>query len=575
VNKCCFVSWSFKLVEKSSSLNDKEALYGWRRQEQLSLFPSMDQHDKTVAEISASVHHFYKLKKPFRIYHGSTSSTRPSTKHRDQVVDTSSLTHILGINAAAQTVLVEPNVSMARLVEYTTQHGYVPLVVMEFPAITVGGGFSGSSGESSSFRHGLFEDTVSSIEIVLGNGELVKASNEENTELLHAAAGSFGTMGVVTLLEVQLRPARKFVKLSYTWVYNVEEAIQAIENAMADSDVDYWDSVFFSLGRGVVMSGQLTDRSDGYKICRFSRAIDEWFYLHVQTKSESTSSDVIPLEDYLFRYDRGAFWMGKHGFDYFGLPFNRFTRFLLDYFARSGLSYKALHSSGLSHRFFIQDIAFPCDTTAEFTEYIDEVFGYYPIWFCPVRPKHPSLMIPSNSSSLKRNPGLFMDIGIWAPGPDDDAKFIKLNRDIEAMTYKLRGNKILYAQAFYTKDEFWNIYPKERYDQLRKKYHANTLPDIYDKTKLDFEARKRATTGFLSRRPWAGIYGVMDAAFEKDVLIARTRPSKGWSFLVFLNCAYSFWGSIHQMSLSVRICHAASSHVRISPMQLLLCHKSN
>lgn len=50
--------------------------------------------------------------------------------------------------------------------------GLVPLVVMEFPGITVGGGFSGTSGEKlSSFRHGAFDNTVNWIEIVLPNGE--------------------------------------------------------------------------------------------------------------------------------------------------------------------------------------------------------------------------------------------------------------------------------------------------------------------------------------------------------------------------------------------------------------------
>ena len=46
-----------------------------------------------------------------------------------------------------KTALVEPNVPMDRLVAATLQCGLIPPVVMEFPAITVGGGFTGTAGE--------------------------------------------------------------------------------------------------------------------------------------------------------------------------------------------------------------------------------------------------------------------------------------------------------------------------------------------------------------------------------------------------------------------------------------------
>jgi delta24-sterol reductase len=81
-------------------------------------------------------------------------STRKSQYRRGQMVDTSAMSHILKIDTERKTALVEPNVPMDSLVEATLQHGLIPPVVMEFPGITVGGGFAGTSGESSSFRYG-------------------------------------------------------------------------------------------------------------------------------------------------------------------------------------------------------------------------------------------------------------------------------------------------------------------------------------------------------------------------------------------------------------------------------------
>src|SRR5439155_18972857 len=204
---------------------------------------SMDRHKREVAAIAACVRQFYDWGKPFRIYHGSTNSTRPSQRRRDEMIDTSNLSQVLKVDVSTKTALVEPNVPMDRLVEATIQYGFIPPVVMEFPGITVGGGFAGTSGESSSFRHGLFERTVNWIEMVLPNGDVVTASTTQKPDLLHGAASSFGTLGVTTLLELQLIEAKTYVELTYHPVSSVPEAIQKIEEATKDTSNDYLDGI--------------------------------------------------------------------------------------------------------------------------------------------------------------------------------------------------------------------------------------------------------------------------------------------------------------------------------------------
>jgi len=129
----------------------------------------MEQHIEAVATIADQVGHLYKHKTPFRIYHGSTNSTRQSQFRRDELIDTSHLHHVISVDLESKFALVEPNVAMDTLVEETRKHGLIPPVVMECPGITVGGGFSGT-GKSSSFKFGFFDRTVDWIEIVLANG---------------------------------------------------------------------------------------------------------------------------------------------------------------------------------------------------------------------------------------------------------------------------------------------------------------------------------------------------------------------------------------------------------------------
>ena len=150
----------------------------------------MRRHNLCVEAIARSVASFHARRLPFRISHGSTNSTR-SPHDAASVVSTGSLDQVLRVDTDASTALVQPNVPMDALVRATLQHNLVPPVVMEFPGITVGGGFAGTSGESSSFKHGFFDRTIRSVEMVLGNGDVVVATRDnEFADLFHGAAGA-------------------------------------------------------------------------------------------------------------------------------------------------------------------------------------------------------------------------------------------------------------------------------------------------------------------------------------------------------------------------------------------------
>ena len=505
----------------------------------------MEHHRDIVEAVRSRVQHFYATKAGFRIYHGSTNSTRHADFDRNAIVDVSILDQVISINHDTKTALVEPNVPMDVLVQETMKAGLLPPVVMEFPGITVGGGFVGTAGESSGFKYGFFDRTVLSAEVVLADGTLVTASASQNTDLFEGLRGSFGTLGVLTMVEMQLIPLRQMVEVTYHPTFSFENATGTMKYHVSDARNDYIDGIIFSKGTGVVVTGRLIDTpistSSRLPVQRFSRPWDEWFWIHARTASSRgiVTKELVPIQDYLFRYDRGAFWMCMYAYRYFMVPFTWMTRFLSDYFMHTRIMYHALHTSGHTDRYIIHDIAFPANNATPFLEYADEAFSLYPIWLCPLRRDGRSSMGHAKlfSGLVGGKPvdgceGEGISVGLWGPYPSNEGEFVRANRDIEAKMRELGGLKWLYSRVFYSEDEWWQVYDKHGYDELRRKYHATSLPSIWDKVK-DRGRRQDFGTGVKgllkrlvkSNAFLSGLYGIYKAVKGGDYMLKKQKAA--------------------------------------------------
>ena len=503
---------------------------------------TMDHHAAEVSRISARLAHFYATRSPFRVYHGSTNSTRPSTKTRATTVDTSPLNRVLSVDAAARIAAVEPNVGMLDLARATLEHGLVPPVVMEFPGITAGGGFSGTSGESSSFRHGVFEATVQWAEIVLADGEVARVSREERPDLFWGAASAFGTLGVVTLLGINLVPARAYVRLEYHLATDLEKTVEAVRAQTARDEIDFVDGIVFARDRSIICAGRMVDDVPAdKKPVRFTRAHDTWFYLRAQKHASRLANpsvagpavDYIPLLDYYFRYDRGAFWTARYAFKYFVTPFNRVTRAALDRLLHTRTMYAATHYSGLADFYLTQDVSVPMDAAAGFAGWLDETYGIYPLWLCPLRvAREEGAQHGIHGAFCAVDAPPVLNFGVWGPLSFDREAAVEGNRRLEKKVAALGGMKCLYAQTCYTEEEFWAVYDRESYDELREKYRASHLPSVYDKVKRDVEAEKARERKGVKGKVWKvwpvrGVYGVYRVIRGGDYLLQDVGKGSG------------------------------------------------
>jgi len=120
------------------------------------------------------------------------------------VIDLSAMKGIR-VDPEARTVRVEPGCVWAD-VDHAT-HGFGLATVSGIigttgvPGLTLGGGHG-----YLSRRYGLTIDNLLSADVVLANGTLVHASNDENRDLFWALRGGGGNFGVVTSFEFRLHP---------------------------------------------------------------------------------------------------------------------------------------------------------------------------------------------------------------------------------------------------------------------------------------------------------------------------------------------------------------------------------
>jgi hypothetical protein len=196
--------------------------------------------------------------------------------------------------------------------------------------------------------------------------------------------------------------------------------------------------------------------------------------------------------------------------------------------------YHALHESGLAAQYIIQDVAIPYSKVNEFMEYLNWSFRSYPIWLCPLKQSGNGIASTHSlqANKTKRNlPEMMLNFGVWGPGSNRREEFVAWNRQFEGTVHRLGGQKWLYAHAYYTEEEFDEIYNRRDYELLRGKYHASYLPSVFDKVRVDIVNEQKALresraawllASFWRIWPLTGLYGVCKAFLGGDYLVPKT-----------------------------------------------------
>ena len=120
------------------------------------------------------------------------------------VIDLSGMKTI-AVDTTHRVARVEPGVTAGEFINAVTAQGLISTVgshsTVGLAGLTLGGGYGGLMG-----KYGLVSDNLLAVEMVTADGELVRATATENTELFWGVRGGGGNFGIVTAFEYQLHP---------------------------------------------------------------------------------------------------------------------------------------------------------------------------------------------------------------------------------------------------------------------------------------------------------------------------------------------------------------------------------
>ncbi|CAH2006232.1 unnamed protein product [Acanthoscelides obtectus] len=385
-------------------------------------------------------------------------------------------------NVQKQIVKVEPLVTMGQLTATLIPLGWSIPVVPEIDDLTVGGLVMGTGVETTSHKYGLFQHTCLAYELVLCDGSVVRCSKDENSELFYSVPWSYGTLGILTSVEIRLVPAKKYVKLKYEPVKGLDNLVKKFEDASKGNN-EFVEAILYNEDEAVLMTGCQTDDCDRSKLNPVGLWYKPWFFLHVKTFLNGKLSGVeyIPLRDYYHRHTRSLFWEIQ---DIIPFGNNSIFRLLLGWLMPPKISLLKLTQTEAIKKLYennhvIQDMLVPIEKLEDSVKLFKETVNIFPIWLCPfLLPPNPGMVHPKQM----QNAELYVDVGVYGVPAVKNFKPKESTRKLEEYVRKVHGFQMLYADTYMSREEFRAMFDHTLYDKLRfnMKCHQ-AFPEVYDK----------------------------------------------------------------------------------------------
>lgn len=460
-------------------------------------------HDDEIEAIKTEFNTFIRLGKKLTLSRNDNDShcTRKQQYKVDcNKINIAHLNKIIGLDPNDKNVLiVEPLASMETIVKHCARkYNKSPCVVPEFKGITIGGTIAGGGLESSSFKYGMVENTVEFFDIIVGDGTLIRADRNNNSDLFHGTMWSLGTTGCIVLVGVRLRDIKPYVALQYHHIVDKQAAIDKFNELVEQESCDFFEGLALSPTSYIMITGRFSNNKFGNHL-DLTRYWSPWYIEHVKDISKQDTGDALTgnspytetmsTSDYYFRWDRGIFWLGN-------LKINPTltNRLLLGWM----FDMESHHIVGRmkpdnvnEQTRILADVGPPIEKLRDILDYNEEQLQVYPLWLLPFKlyKNEEKIFSPDRVVDSK----FCIDVGIYGKMLKTDKSFIEVNRELEHFVHQdCKGMKGFETVCYYTKEEFDGLFDVDQYDVLRKKYNSHAkFPSLFDKINFNYGEKKQ------------------------------------------------------------------------------------
>jgi FAD/FMN-containing dehydrogenase len=422
---------------------------------------------------------------PVRLAKRTSNLFRTRRTDVRHALDPRGLDRVFDVDPGARTATVGGMTTYADLVDATLPDGLSPLVVPQLRTITLGGAVTGLGIESASFRNGMPHESVTELDVLTGDGRIVAARRGGDADDLFAGfPNSYGTLGYALKLTIELEPVRPYVHLRHRQFTDAGAYADALAEVCATREhageaVDFVDGTVFGAEEMVLSLGTYAAAAP---------YVSDYTGQHIYYRSlQHRAEDYLTVHDYLWRWDTDWFWCSRA----FGVQNPRVRRLVPRRLLRSATYWKiaaferryglyARLTSAPPHEEVVQDVDVPVEHLPEFLDFFHREIGIAPVWICPLRQRDPDARWTLYDLDPHR---LYVNVGFWStvdlgPGRADGHH----NRLVEAEVARLGGLKSLYSTAYYSREQFDQLYNGVSYEALRKAYDpAERFPELYAK----------------------------------------------------------------------------------------------
>ena len=393
---------------------------------------------------------------------------------------------------------------MKILIDTLLSIGYLPCVIPEFKQITVGGAVSGFGIETTSFKYGLFHETVIEYECLsISDLKIINITNK-NEKLFYAIPGSLNTLGIIILLmKIKIIKSKKYVKIEYNQIDDnkfLNKMYKIINDKKKNYDFIEGIRNFNNTNKFIIGKGKLVDTINGdYFSMKYP-----WhhiYYHHISNKFNNIKYhdgyiEYMDIYDYLFRHDRYCFWAAVQGMNLNAnnLLFRILFGWLLDsksvYSYRNRLNIKS--EEGQEMRLMAQDLIVTENGFNKFYNFINKHYPNGPIWFCPLKvPNNKYIFTPIKDDNYNKKSRFAINIGLWLKNKNFNKWYdcYKVNKLLE-LQCSITGFKWYYSNSYLNKKEFYNqVFNNDNNDNISKYFEIRkelkcdkfNIPTIYEK----------------------------------------------------------------------------------------------